>query len=141
MASDIERARALLDAEGYTCVLVKDGEVITSRDRGVKPLLDFLDGGEVASGFCAADRVVGRAAAFLYVLLGASEVWAGVMSRGAAEVFERFGITFACDTLADAIVNRTGDGFCPMETAVRDESDPGTALGKIRRRLEEMQKK
>ena len=43
-------------------------------------------------GFAAADRVVGRAAAFLYVLLGAGEIYAGVMSDTAADVLERFGV-------------------------------------------------
>lgn len=137
MASDIEKARELLRDGGYTCVLVSGGESLVSRERGVKPLVGFLDGG-IEAGFCAADRVVGRAAAFLYVLLGASQVWAGVMSRGAAEVFARYGIACSCDTLTDSIVNRRGDGPCPMEEAVRGVGEPEAALEKIRLKLSEL---
>ena len=38
------------------------------------------------------DKVVGRAAAFLYVLLEVKEIYAGVMSEGAADVLSKYGI-------------------------------------------------
>lgn len=140
MVSDIERARELLESEGYTCVLVRGDGVLTSRERGVKPLLEFLDSGADTEGSSAADRVVGRAAAFLYVLLGVSRVYAGVMSRPAAEVFDRHGIPAECGVLTEAIINRAGDGLCPMETAVRDESDPEKALFAIRAKLDSLRR-
>ena len=73
---DLNRARALLTEGGYTCVLCR-GEVFhTATHRGVKPLVDWLDSGLDLRGFSAADKVVGRATAFLYVLLGVRAVHA-----------------------------------------------------------------
>lgn len=85
MKTDAERAMEQLAVGGWTAVLCRDGELFVSRERGVKPLLDWLDSGRDFRGFSAADKVVGKAAAFLYVLLGVREVRAPVMSGGAAE--------------------------------------------------------
>ena len=63
------KAKKLLEKNGYTCVLIKDEKEIFSFERGVKPLLNFIDKGEDFYGFFVADKVVGKAAAFLYVLL------------------------------------------------------------------------
>ena len=47
----------------HTLALAKDGEVITSDKRGVAPMVDFLREGKSFSGFFAADKVIGKAAA------------------------------------------------------------------------------
>lgn len=108
----------------FTCVIAKDDEILTSKARGVKPLLDWLDAGTDLEGAFAADKVIGKAAAFLYVLLGVSYVYAGVISKPALGVFEQYGIECGYDTLVDAIENRTKTGFCPMETAVWNINEP-----------------
>ena len=71
---DLERAREIFDSGDYTCVLCKGEVTLTSTERGVKPLLNWLDGENVLKGFSAADKVVGRAAAFLYILMEVKEV-------------------------------------------------------------------
>ena len=86
--SDLNKAKALLAAGGYTCVLCRGDEIHTATARGVKPLVDWLDSGLDLRGFSAADKVVGRATAFLYVLLGVREVHALVMSAPAKEALE-----------------------------------------------------
>ena len=118
------RARLALDAGGYTCYIIKDNEIYTSHHRGVKPLLDWLDAGTNLRSGIAADKVIGKAAAFLYVLLDVSYVYAGVISRPALGVFEKYGIECEYGTLVDAIENRTKDGFCPMETTVWNVEEP-----------------
>lgn len=132
MTADLAAARARLTAGGFTCVLCRGEAVHTATARGVRPLLEWLDNGVVLTGFSAADKVVGRGAAFLYVLLGVQAVWAPVMSRAARDTLACHGIEALCEELVEAIVNRTGDGFCPMETAVRDIDDPTRALAAIR---------
>ena len=42
------------------------------------------------------------------------------------------------DTCVEAIRNRTNTGFCPMEQAVMDLSDPSLAPERIRRALEKL---
>ena len=136
--TDLRRAADLLREEGYTCVLCRGDQFLTSRERGVKPLLSWLEQGAGFDGFSAADKVVGKAAAFLYVLLGVQKVYAPVMSRPARDVLETHGILAKYDTLSDAIRNRTNTGFCPMETAVWDISDPGKALAAIQKKYKEL---
>lgn len=132
MESQLKQAKERMEAGGHTAVACREGVFYTADERGVRPLLAWLDGGVNLSGGVAADRVVGRAAAFLYVLLGVRAVWAGILSRPAQEVFEQNGIEADCGVLVDAIRDRAGTGFCPMETAVRDISDPERALAAVR---------
>lgn len=141
MNSNTAKAAELLKSGEFTCVLCKGDISYKSAQRGVLPLVMMLDSGKKLNGFCAADKVVGKAAAFLYVLLGVSEVYAPIMSKTAVGVFKRYGVAFYCDTLTDVIINRKKDGVCPMEKAVTSISDPNEALTAIRRTLAELMQK
>lgn len=112
--------------------------MITDRRRGVRPLMELLESGRDLQGYCAADKVVGKAAAFLYCLLGVKALHAGVLSQPARDVLASAGIEAKWDTLVPAIRNRAGDGFCPMETAVWDLTDPGPAPEAIRETLKKL---
>ena len=138
MKNDTRQALRLLDSRGYTCVVCKDGTVFTASQRGVRPLLDWLDSGTDLHDFCAADKVVGRATAFLYILLGVTEVYAHVMSRPAADVLTAHGISAHAETYVDGIINRTGTGPCPFEAAVLATEDPAEALAAIRSKMRQM---
>lgn len=103
-----------------------DGTEWTSQARGVKPLLDVLDGGEVArfAGARSYDRIVGRAAAFLYAKIGVGEVVAPVMSTGARALLRHHGIIARCTQVEVPVIrNRKGDGICPMDASVKDLGD------------------
>lgn len=139
MRPDTQRAQEMLNSGDYTCVVCKGEEYYTTAIRGVKPLLNWLDNGPSLDGFCAADRVVGRAAAFLYCLLGISEVYARVMSRPAAEILAAHGIAFSGDSFPEGIINRKGTGPCPFEAAVLHITDPQEALQTIRAKLAQME--
>ena len=136
--SDLERARAVLIDGSYTCVLCRGETVHTATARGVKPLVDWLDSGLELRGFSAADKVVGRATAFLYVLLGVKEVHSLVMSTPARQALESGGIAATCDREVSGIINRRGDGPCPFEEAVLGISDPQEALVAIRKKQFQM---
>lgn len=140
MYNDLEKARVYLEKEHCTCVLCREEALFSSHHRGVRPLLDFLDSGSNFAGFSAADKVVGKATAFLYCLLGVRAVHAQVLSDAAAEVFTRQGITFSCDSRVASIRNRDNTGPCPMEHATRDINDPKQALIAIRDTLKSLQK-
>ena len=135
----LSKARTLLESGNYTCVVCKEDSVYTTTQRGVAPLLNWLDTGTDLSGFSAADRVVGRGAAFLYCLLGVKEVHARVMSHPAAEVLQAHGIHTSADTYVPGIINRSGTGPCPFEAAVMDIQDADTALIAIREKRRQMQ--
>lgn len=133
MKNDTIRARDVLQAGQHTCVLCRGNTVLTDDRRGVKPLLELL--GRDLAGFCAADKVVGKAAALLYRLLGISEIYAGVISEPAISVLQTGGISVFYDQKVPAIRNRTDTGFCPMETAVWDVEDPALAPDILRTAL------
>lgn len=132
--TDLEKARQVLSEGGYTCVLCRGDDVYTATARGVKPLVDWLDSGLDLHMFSAADKVVGRATAFLYVLLGVKEVHALVMSSPAKEALIAGGIAAYCDKEVPGIINRRGDGPCPFEDAVLGIADPVEALAAIRKK-------
>lgn len=138
MKTDLERAIGCLKDGGHTCVLCKGDCFYTSDEKGIAPMMAFLDAGTDLVGFSAADRVVGRAVAMLFVLAGVTCVYAEIISQGAVEVLSAHGIAVDYGRLTDRIVNRTGDGFCPMETVVLEMDDPTEALVALRRRVMEL---
>ena len=114
--TDIQLAIDNLD--NHTLALCKNGKIIASDKRGVAPMIDFINENRCLSGFCAADKVVGKAAAMLFVKAGICEVYAGVLSESGKQMLENHGITVTFGKLTDMIVNRSGTGICPMENAV-----------------------
>lgn len=134
----MEAARKILEENGYTCVLRKGDILHTATERGVKPLVRWLTEGIDVRGFSAADKVVGKATAYLYVLLGVKEVYAHIMSVSARDVLTRHGITAASGKLVENIINRRGDGICPFEAAVLNIHTPEEALTAIRAKMTEM---
>lgn len=137
--NDLERARQLLDS-GFTCVLCRGESVYTSMKRGVSPMVEWIESGTELRGYSAADKVVGKAAAMLFVLAGAVSVYGEVMSRAAEEFLAGQGVEHSCGTLADMIINRKGDGPCPMERLTADIEDPMQAYCAVRTKLIELRK-
>lgn len=138
MSDDLENAKALLLQDSDTCVLCRGTLTLRSRERGIAPLLTFLDSGEDTCGFSAADRVVGKAAAMLYCLLGVRRVYGRVMSVGAVKLLRKNGVEAYWDTLTEAIRNRAGTGLCPMEAATQTIDEPEDALPILRATLAAM---
>ena len=135
---DLDRAVQALSAGDYTCVLCKGEETVTSQARGVKPLVSWYVSGKDFSGFSAADKVVGKATAFLYALLKVKAVYAAVISQGALEVLAGAGIEARYGQAVPNIINRKGDGICPFEAAVLEIRDPEEARAAIYKKLDEM---
>ena len=134
----LNTAKALLKTENFTLVVISsDKGVFTSSDRGVKPLLHLLENEkDFLKGASVADKVIGKAAALLMVLGGIKEVHTNVISDPAVEVFEKHNITFFFDKKVERIINRKGDGLCPMETLCIDVEEPSEAFEKIKEWLE-----
>ncbi len=132
---DLERAKQILAAGDSTCVVCGGDTVYQSTDRGVKPLLAWLDSCTDMMGYSAADRVVGKGAALLYCLLGVRRVYGRVMSVAAVKVFRANGIEYSWGTLAESILNRRKVGICPIEAATAACDEPEDALPIIRRTL------
>lgn len=138
--TDLELAKEQLIKDECTSVVRKGDSVYFSKARGVKPLLNWLDDKMVFNGYSAADKVVGKAAAMLYVLLSVSKIHAFVISKRALEVFAKSGIEVTYDTLVERIHNRTNTGFCPMEEAVWEIDDLQEGLQAVREKVAQLAK-
>lgn len=138
MKDILAHARLILEQEGCTCVLTDGHYTYTSQLRGIRPLLELLDSGKNLRGFCAADKVVGRAAAMVYCLMGIPLLHADVISQGALQVLQDHGIQTSYTRLVAGIRNRTDTGPCPMEQATVGISDPAQALIAIRNKLKQL---
>ena len=134
----LTKAKAILESGGYTCVLTDGTTVYTSMLRGVKPLVQFLKNGTIPPGLSAADKVVGRATAYLYVLLEVHEIYAQIISEPAAEVLQAKGIHVQYKKKVPNIINRKGDGICPFEVAVMEIKEPIMAYEAILHKMQEM---
>ena len=135
---NLEQAKAVLVSGGYTCVLCRGEKICTTTLRGVRPLVQWLESGEDFVDFSAADKVVGKATAYLYQLLGVKRVHAQVMSESARQVLEAAGIGASWDCLVPNIINRAGDGICPFEAAVLEVHSPEAARTAIYEKMREM---
>lgn len=128
----LEKAKSILLSSASTIAVVSDGEVFTSQERGVKPLLFLLkEKKEFLKGASVADKVIGKAAALLMVLGEIKEVHTLIVSEPAIKVFEKHNIPCFYDKKVTRIVNRTGDGLCPMETLCLDVENPQEAFDRI----------
>lgn len=136
LGNTIEKAVAFLVVDA-TCVLYRaEEDVQISHEKGIRPLVLWLAEDENAlRGVVIADRIVGRAAAFLAVYGGAQAVYGEVMSEGAVSVLKNAGVAYRYKTLTDKIINRRGDGPCPMEQAVADITDPAQAAAVLRAKV------
>ena len=128
----LEKAKSILLSSASTIAVVSNGEVFTSQERGVKPLMFLLkEKKEFLKGASVADKVIGKAAALLMVLGEIKEVHTLIISEPAIKVFEKHNIPCFYDKKVTRIVNRTGDGLCPMETLCLDVENPQEAFERI----------
>ena len=134
----MERLKEELLSRELTCLVVWETGRFESKKRGVAPLLELLDSQTLCPKGKAADKVVGRATAFLYCLLQVERIHAVVLSQGALEVLEKAGIAVTYDTLVPGIRNRTNTGPCPMEAATAACQTPEEALFAIRDTLDKL---
>lgn len=136
---EIETLKDTLKRENATCVLSDGNEVLVSHERGVRPLVSYIQSGKDFCGWYAADKVVGKAAALLYAHMGVASLYADVIAEAALDVCRRFRIAISYGTLAERIVNRNGDDVCPMEKAVREVSDPAAGYVAVCAKLSALQ--
>ena len=140
MNHDLSKAHEILQQSNFTCILCRRDSVRTDNRRGVSPLLAFLQEGKW-TGYSAADKVVGKATAFLYVLMDIRAVYSPVMSEAAIRILKTHHIECTFQTRVEAILNRTHSGFCPMEIAVQNIEDPQQALDAVLKTLESLKSK
>lgn len=132
MTESLEQAKSLLTSTDSTLAVVSVDDFFTSKERGVKPLLFLLKEKKgFLKGASVADKVIGKAAALLMALGEIKEVHTLIISEPAIKVFEKYNIPCFYDKKVTRIVNRAGDGLCPMETLCLDVENPQEAFDRI----------
>lgn len=102
---------------GYSCVIHNNEETRTFHQRGLADLWTLCQGNEnFLNGALIADKVVGKGAAALMIRGGVKEVYADVISTHALNLLQAHGIQVTFLTETDHIINRQGNGLCPVET-------------------------
>lgn len=125
--------------EAGNVIYRENEEPVLSNEMGIKPFMIQLRENKAAfQGAAIADKVIGKAAAWMAVLGGAEAVYGKTMSEGAVEIFEKAGVSYDYRHLVPFIVNRTHDGKCPLEEAVWDVTDAETAYEKLEVRIAEL---
>lgn len=138
MSNNLSIAKNTLENGDYSCVLYNGRKFFTSNERGIIPLIQFLDSAENFCGFSAADKIVGKAAAFVYTLMEIEEIYAKVITFDALLVLEKNSIYVSYQEAVPAIINRTGNGICPIERAVENVDSPKEAVHAIKFALENL---
>ena len=139
MREDLIKAKQAL-SEGHACAVCRDGELFTADGRGIAPLLSIIERIKDLRGYSAADKVIGSAAAYLMAEAGVSEAYAGTASEGALRIFAKNGVTVSYSALTERIMNRRGDGLCPMEEKALTMDSPDSAYVIFRARLDQISK-
>ena len=136
---DIETARKLLLEENLTIVLVKQGEVFyKSKERGIKPLyIAFTTKNDEMLGCSAADKVVGKSAAWLYTKAGIKELYCNAIAEKGAALLNNKGIKVNSNIMVEYIKNRQKNDMCPVEKLAKEEKKFENLLENIRKFLVE----
>lgn len=130
---NINELKEILLKENHTIVIYKnDASVFISKDRGVVPLMKLLQEDKLQLiDSIVVDKVIGKAAALLMAFAGVKEVFTPTISSPAIEVLKNHDIKITFDNEVDRIINRKGDGLCPMETLCLDIDNPEEAFLRI----------
>ena len=122
----------------YTCIIVKDKDVIYSKESGIKPVIQILQQGKNIEGYSVYDKIVGKAVASLLVLAKVGFVYAKTMSKLAKEYLEKYNLKFEYETLTDNIINRKNTGICPMEQTVLNLDNPRECFEALQKKLKQL---
>lgn len=102
--TDIELAKDALSA--HSIALYRNGEIITDDGRGISPIMKFIAECRQLAGYSAADVIVWKAAAMLFVKAGVTCVHGNTMSHPGKEFLESHGIACTYDVLTERIIRK-----------------------------------
>ncbi len=123
----------------YSVAVLQNGAISqTALGRGIRPILDLYDAGRL-NGAVVCDRIVGKAAAMIFVLGGVKAVYGLVVSAAARTYLQDRGIPVWQESGVTQIINRTGTGMCPMEETVLTLEDPAAGRQALLEKLAQLQ--
>lgn len=133
---DLDYARKEFEESKMAFIMARDGTVLAhSKEKGVAPFFSAVARKRVR-GASLADRIIGKAVAFLCVYRGIVAVYTPVVSKPAVSVLEENQIPWHADQVVPMILNREGDGQCPIESIVAAATSPEEAYLILRKKFE-----
>ncbi len=132
MLPDLEIAKSLLERKDLSLVVIRDGEVVKeSKGKGILPLFELVEQEISLKGAVLADKIIGRAAAFLILNSKLKAIYARVISKGGLKLLEdKIDCYYRYET--DNILGNDGKGMCPVETSLLDIDEDILAYKKIK---------
>lgn len=130
-------AKETMYNEDQKIVIVNNNNVIYKNDGfGIKPLysayMTIKD--KMKDAYCA-DRVIGKAAAWIYQKADIKELYCDVITTRAKNLLTDSGIKLIFVEEVEFIENRDKTGMCPVETLAKDEEDFDNLLTNIEKFL------
>lgn len=135
--------KSMLEILGdHACVVLRNNDVVFSSDeRGVKPLLDYYNlYGVSFAPLTVIDKVVGRGAVLLAKRIGAEKIMTPTMSEDALSLAKYYEMDTEVLEVVPYIVNRQGDGRCPIESSVLGITDVEEGVERILAALASLRK-
>lgn len=130
---ELQKAIEILNNGDHTLVVSQGNTIYTFNQRGIADLYRILtESPEILRGACIADKVVGKGAAALMILGGVGKLHTRVISSNALNLFSGTDVYVRYDAVVPHIVNRTGSGWCPVESLCKDCSTPEACFIEIR---------
>lgn len=139
---EIQELKKLLFNHNYTLVAYIDGNIYTSHLKGVAPVLNPMkENTDFFKNAIVVDRVVGKAAAMLFAKSDIQRLHTHIISFHAIEILDQYHIECSYDECVDYIINRQGNGMCPMEKTVLHIDDLDEAFVALCQKQEELKDK
>lgn len=138
--SATESAINMIKSRKATCVVVKNNKIVKSASPlGIKYVLGLYDENILEDTFVA-DTVIGKAAAMVFTEGKVSACYGETVSKEAVRWLTEHNIPVKYGTCADYIINRKGDGMCPMEETVKDVENSAEAITLLKNKVAELEK-
>ena len=104
-----------------TCVIYKDGIIFEHTGGSIAPVADAWFCGDLEDAVVV-DKVIGKASAMFM----------------AQKIMEINDMSYSYDEKTPKIINRTGDGLCPMESAVMDTDNLQDGIARVFDKMNEL---
>ena len=133
----LKLARETMYNENQKIVIVNNNQIVYKNDGyGIKPLYcAFMNIKDQMKDASCADRVIGKAAAWIYKEAEIKELYCDVITTRAKNLLLDSGIEVVFEEEIDFVENRDRTGMCPVETLAKDEMDFDNLLKNIEKFL------
>ncbi len=134
---DLRLAKLTLRKGNLNLVIVKKGTVVFDTDaHGISGFLLAIEkiGTELACS-SVADRIVGRAAAFLCVYCEVASVFAVTLSEEGLQILRKYNVPCEYENLVPNILNYDGTEICPFEKLTANLATPKEAYKRLKQKV------